>query len=197
MFWKWSPINAHKLFDLKSKWRRFEDGVWSYVKDHLQWLLEIKMLFNLGNWKALWKRFECLCYMRMRLRIPSSNSPFFWIAIDAGIWIFNAIDGKFWIIIVIECDAMLWTCCRCTRAPPTLTNLSVLFVFRGFCRTRAFMVWHSCDGMGSGRLEDAVKTVHYNHIVWAELQIWSTIYITKSNGTPVSISLIYKPTHSW
>ena len=42
MFWKWPtqtlgkhPANVPMLFDLKSKWRRFEDGVWSYVKDSL------------------------------------------------------------------------------------------------------------------------------------------------------------------
>ena len=34
-----------------------------------------------------------------------------------------------------------------------------------FCRTRAFMVWQFCNGLGSRRLEDAVVTVRYNYIV--------------------------------
>ena len=40
------------------------------------------------------------------------------------------------------------------------------------------MVWQSCtdDGLYSRRLEDAMKNVRNNHIVWAELQIWSDIY---------------------
>ena len=66
-----------------------------------------------------------------------------------------------------------------------------------FRRTRAFMVLPPCCGLGSRQLEDPVKTVRDNHIVWVELQITFS-HVTKwhiDSQTHQRIILIYIATN--
>ena len=60
---------------------------------------------------------------------------------------------------------MQWTCARYITTPQNLTKLSAFFDFRGFpwCTNINSAVHGS--GLGSRRLEDAMKAVRYDYNV--------------------------------
>ena len=124
---------------------------------------------------------------RMCLRMSSSNlSPFCLDEFSATVTVCSEQPS---LLNVMQCN---WHVVDASRHLQLWQNCLFSLLSVDFRRTRALMVWQSraCNGLYSRRFEDAMKNVRKNHIVWAELQIWSDIYITKSNGTPVWISLI-------